>query len=144
HISLACAQRHRLPGTRLAFASAATQATGVTQRYTADLHPGDSITLEKYVAYAWSEPEQDITHAELLARARDQLDHALENSFDQHLAAHARCSHDFWDGVDLAIDGDPASEKALRFNLFHLRQSMAGDGKSSAAAKGLTGEGYGG
>lgn len=144
HIGLACAQRHRLLDAPLAFASASTQVTGVTQRYTADLRPGDSIMLEKYVAYAWSEPEEDIAHAELLTRACNELDHAFEYSFDQHLAAQARCSAEFWNSVDLAIDDDPVSEQALRVNLFHLRQSMAGDGKSSAAAKGLTGEGYGG
>ncbi|HET7266676.1 MAG TPA: beta-phosphoglucomutase [Oleiagrimonas sp.] len=144
HIGLACAQHHRLPDERLTFASASTQSDGVHQSYRAELHPGDSVTLEKYVAYAWSKPGQSITHDALLDKSRQQLDHVLDSTFDQQLAVQGQCCADFWNDVDLAIDDDPASEQALRVNLFHLRQSMADDGLSTAAAKGLTGEGYGG
>ena len=47
-----------------------------------------------------------------------------------------------WARTDLAIEGDPRIEQALRFNLFHVFQSSGRDGHGSAAAKGLTGEGY--
>ncbi|KAF1681958.1 beta-phosphoglucomutase, partial [Pseudoxanthomonas broegbernensis] len=47
-----------------------------------------------------------------------------------------------WAQADLAIAGDPATEQALRLNLFHLFQSSSSDGHAGTAAKGLTGEGY--
>lgn len=143
-IRLACAQRHRLGDKRLTFATACTQTDGVSQSYSAQLRRGETITLEKYVAYACSAPGEATTHDALLASSREQLDHAFTHSFTEHLAAQAQRCTEFWDDVDLCLDDDPASEQALRVNLFHLRQSMAGDGRSSAAAKGLTGEGYGG
>ncbi len=142
NIRLACAQRHRLVDGQLAFASAATDTQGARQRYTATLAPGDSVTLEKYVAYACSEPGDGSTDATLLDLAAAALQQALAGPFEQHLALQATACADFWRSVDLAIDGDPATEQALRVNLFHLRQSTAADGRGSAAAKSLTGEGY--
>jgi alpha,alpha-trehalose phosphorylase len=40
------------------------------------------------------------------------------------------------------IDGDDALQQGLRFNAFHLLQSVGRDGRTNIAAKGLTGEGY--
>ncbi|MDO1527729.1 beta-phosphoglucomutase [Fulvimonas sp. R45] len=141
-IRLACTQRHRLPGAALAFEAADTDAHGARQRYVATLAPGDCATLEKYVAYAWSEPGEDIAETVLLDAAAATLAQALEQSFDRHLERQAEACAAFWRAADLAIDGDPAAELALRVNLFHLRQSTAPDGRGSAAAKSLTGEGY--
>lgn len=141
-IRLACVQGHRLPDRRLAFASAGTDGSGAHQKYIAELAPGESVTLEKYVAYAWNEPGDDTPYATLLDRARVELTEALQQSFEQHLATQASACADFWRTADLAIDGDPATEQALRVNMFHLRQSTAPGGLGSAAAKSLTGEGY--
>ncbi|CAN5160629.1 glycosyl hydrolase family 65 protein [soil metagenome] len=48
----------------------------------------------------------------------------------------------FWRNAEITIAGDDATLGALRLNLFHLLQSAGSDGHSSAAAKGLTGQGY--
>lgn len=48
----------------------------------------------------------------------------------------------FWARAELCVEGDPRLTAALRLNLFHLFSSAGRDGRSSAAAKGLTGEGY--
>ena len=48
----------------------------------------------------------------------------------------------FWQASDVVIDGDEELQQAIRFNLFQLHQSVGRDGKSSLAAKGLTGLGY--
>jgi beta-phosphoglucomutase len=143
HIRLASGQRHRLVSPGLAFARAIIEdAEGVQQHYTAELHAGDSVTLEKYVAYAWTRPEGGDTQQSLLDMVGATLEDALKHSFDAHLAEQAGACDAFWREADLQIDGDPAVEQALRFNLFHILQSTARDGSSSAAAKGLTGEGY--
>jgi alpha,alpha-trehalose phosphorylase len=49
---------------------------------------------------------------------------------------------DFWDKADVEIRGDMPLQQAIRFNLFHLLQSVGRDGKTNICAKGLTGEGY--
>ncbi|HCD10322.1 MAG TPA: hypothetical protein DEQ01_08350, partial [Thermoanaerobacter sp.] len=43
---------------------------------------------------------------------------------------------------DVIIEGDKALQQGIRFNEFHLLQSVGRDGKTNIAAKGLTGEGY--
>jgi alpha,alpha-trehalose phosphorylase len=48
----------------------------------------------------------------------------------------------FWEAADLGIEGDAPLDQALRFNLFHIRQSSPADGRHALAAKGLTGQGY--
>ncbi len=48
----------------------------------------------------------------------------------------------FWDASDVVIDGDAELQQAIRFNLFQLHQSAGRDGRTSLAAKGLTGLGY--
>ena len=143
HIRLASGQRHRLPPSGLVFARAIIEdGHGVQQHYSAELTPGQSVVLEKYVAYAWSLPQGGESEASLLDAVTASLEQALEQDFDTHSASQAKACDAFWREADLAIGGDVAVEQALRFNLFHLLQSTGRDGRGSAAAKGLTGEGY--
>ncbi|WP_284399413.1 beta-phosphoglucomutase [Dyella lipolytica] len=143
HIRLASGQRHRLREPGLSFTRAIIEdGQGAQQHYSAELHPGQSVMLEKYVAYAWSHPESSDTEAHLLDAVAASLERALAQNFDAHHADQAKACDAFWREAELMIDGDPAVEQALRFNLFHLLQSTGRDGNGSAAAKGLTGEGY--
>jgi beta-phosphoglucomutase len=143
HIRLASGQRHHLPQDSLTFARAIIEDDqGVQQHYTGELHPGQSVALEKYVAYAWSLPEGGDAEATLLNTVATSLENALELGFDAHRANQADACAAFWRSADLSIGGDASVEQALRFNLFHLLQSSGRDGIGSAAAKGLTGEGY--
>jgi beta-phosphoglucomutase len=143
HIRLVSGQRHRLPESGVTFARAIIEdAEGVQQHYVAELRPGSSVALEKYVAYAWTRPEGGDTQASLLDTMSATLENALKQDFDTHRADQAKACDAFWQEVDLQIDGDVAIEQALRFNLFHILQSTGRDGSGSAAAKGLTGEGY--
>lgn len=48
----------------------------------------------------------------------------------------------FWNTADVKINGDNKMQQGVRFNLFHLLQSVGKDNKSNIAAKGLSGEGY--
>lgn len=133
-IALACAQAHRLAGDGLAFAGAAASAGRVEQRYTAMLAPGRSVVLEKFVAYADAD-EGDAGTQAVLARAQAQ-------GFATIAQAQADALQRFWRRAGLSVQGDPATQLALRFNLFHLLQSAGRDGVDGTAAKGLTGEGY--
>jgi len=139
-IRLACAQTHRSPDGSLDCHFANLAQHGVVQSYTGTLAPGQAVTLEKYAAYAWTEPHGD--DSDLLGRSRHSLDAAAHLGYANLLERQRQALAPLWDAADLAIDGDAATEQALRFNLFHLFQSSCRDGLGSAAAKGLTGEGY--
>ncbi|TQM05738.1 alpha,alpha-trehalose phosphorylase [Pseudoxanthomonas sp. 3HH-4] len=133
-VVLVCAQHHRLsPG--LVFEGAATTAGRVEQRYTATLMPGASVVVEKFVAYDDGNGHTQDGVDAVLARA-------LREGFDGIAGAQADAMQAFWLRAGLSVDGDPAAELALRFNLFHLLQSAGRDGITGTAAKGITGEGY--
>lgn len=79
----------------------------------------------------------------------DQYVSALDNyirdtTFRSELMASAQVWQTFWLHSDVVIDGDPAIQQSLRFNLFELNQSAGRDEYTSIPAKGLTGNGYGG
>ncbi len=50
----------------------------------------------------------------------------------------------FWEKSDISIEGNDELQKAVRLDLYHLLQSAGKDGKTSIAAKGLSGRGYDG
>lgn len=142
-IGVVSAQRHRV--TAAAYAGASSDANSAHQIFTARLERGASVTIEKYVAYAWTRPQGGETDAQLHAHAQATLDAAIASGFDALADAQARVYAKFWNGADLnvdAVDGGRLDEQALRFNLFHLFQSAGRDGNGGIAAKGLTGEGY--
>ncbi|WP_431634253.1 beta-phosphoglucomutase [Dyella sp. KULCS107] len=140
-VRVACMQRHRLdPALYCRYGGHGPN--GVVQLHEGSLLPGQTITLEKYVAYAWTAPHGEDSDAALLARTGQALRHAQAQTFAGLLDIQQRALAPLWERADLAIEGDPRAEQSLRFNLFHVFQSSGRDGNSSAAAKGLTGEGY--
>ncbi len=140
-VRVACMQRHRL-GDTLHCRYGGLAPHGVAQIIEGELAPGRGITLEKFASYAWTGPHEDIPGQTLCRRAGEALQRAHDAGFDALLDAQSASLAPLWQQADLAIDGDPAAEQALRFNLFHVYQSSSRDGRASAAAKGLTGEGY--
>lgn len=78
----------------------------------------------------------------LAIQAATLADAAIATGWGDTAAAQAALLAAFWANADIAVDGDPRLSAALRCNLFHLHASAGRDGRSSAAAKGLTGEGY--
>lgn len=134
-----CGQRHRLPSgeASLRYADAVADETRAAQRYEAQLTPGASVVLEKFVAYASAADAGGLD-----ARIDSALSAAVEAGYEALAALQSGAMAEFWRDAELSIDGDPDSELALRFNLFHLWQSAGRDGVSGTAAKGLTGEGY--
>jgi len=99
--------------------------------YTFSLAKGESVTLNKFIAYT-SEDDSAPFRARRFA----------QESFAFHAQEQEAFLSEFWKVGRILIEGDESSEQALQFNIFHLLQSCGRDGKSSMAAKGLTGEGY--
>jgi alpha,alpha-trehalose phosphorylase len=78
----------------------------------------------------------------LRAEAQNRAESAIAAGFAAACTAQDEAFGAFWDRAAVQIHGDPQASAALRVNLFHLFASAGRDGRSSAAAKGLTGEGY--
>ncbi len=111
------------------------------QRYTVELQPGESLRLTKLGAYCTS---RDFAEDRVLAEARAALQAGRGAGFATLCEEQRRYLAAFWRCADVEIAGDDAVQQGLRFNQFHLLQSVGRDGKTNIAAKGVTGEGYAG
>ncbi|HYE10424.1 MAG TPA: family 65 glycosyl hydrolase, partial [Patescibacteria group bacterium] len=63
-------------------------------------------------------------------------------SFDDLVRLQEEYLESFWEASDIEIYGSDKIQEAIRFQLFHLLQSVGKDEISNISAKGLTGEGY--
>jgi len=108
-------------------------------QYDVSLRQGEKVSLSKFISVHTS---RDTREEELRMRSAEELRLAVSRGFDG-LAKEQRAYLDaFWHRADVEIAGDPALQQGLRFNAFGLLQSAGRDGRTSMAAKGLTGEGY--
>jgi alpha,alpha-trehalose phosphorylase len=108
---------------------------------TADLESGQTLRLDKLIAYGWSSQRS-------FSSLRDQADAALaaarKSGFDG-MAEDQRAYLDaFWERADVEVGGDAELQQAVRFALFHTLQAGARAEQRAIAAKGLTGPGYDG
>jgi trehalose/maltose hydrolase-like predicted phosphorylase len=62
--------------------------------------------------------------------------------FEGLLAEHRAAWEARWADAEVAIDGDPEAELAVRFALFHLLASVADQGEAAVGARGLSGPVY--
>lgn len=99
-----------------------------------------TITLNKFISYYTS--GENAAPASLSSLAQRCVMEAKLKGFAAILEAHCAYLADFWRRSDVEIQGDPATQQGIRFNIFHLLQAAGRDGTTSIAAKGLTGEGY--
>ncbi|PWI42807.1 glycoside hydrolase family 65 protein [Streptomyces sp. ICBB 8177] len=108
---------------------------------TSRLSPGQTLRLDKLVAYGWSAVRS-------LPAVVDQVDAALAGAAStgwQGLVDEQRaCLDEFWDCSDVEIDGDAEIQQAVRFALFHVFQAGARAEQRAIPSKGLTGSGYDG
>lgn len=120
---------------------AATQQEGqrAGQSFELEAHQSETVRLTKFGSYFSS---RDYPEAELMARTRETLAQAKAAGFEALCARQAQYLADFWQQADVEIAGDDALQQGMRFNQFHLLQSVGRDGKTNIAAKGVTGEGY--
>jgi alpha,alpha-trehalose phosphorylase len=126
--------------TRLAGAGAASvQAAGDGQAFEVLAAQGSSLTLTKYIAYVSS---RDVAPDQVATRAQAELHAAADAGFAALAREQQAWLDDFWARADVEIEGDAALQQGVRFNEFHLLQSVGRDGQTNIAAKGVTGEGY--
>lgn len=109
--------------------------------YSGQIEKGKAVHFEQFVGYSTpfgDEKDFKRTKEHLL----DQLGKVAELTYDGLKEEHINDMQSFWDKADIQIEGDDTLQLGLRFNLFHLNQAAARDGKRNMSAKGLTGEGY--
>jgi alpha,alpha-trehalose phosphorylase len=109
--------------------------------FSTDLQPGQTLTVVKLVAYAWSSQRS-------MPSLRDQVDAAVAGArragWSGLADAQREYLDDVWARADIEIDGDPELQQAVRFAIFQVVQSAARAEKRAIPAKGLTGRGYDG
>jgi len=102
---------------------------------------GKAIVLTKFISYVTSKDyEKDVIHI----RASDTVTEAKTLGFKALEDQQREFYEKYWERCDVEIRGDPYLQQGMRFNMFHLVQSMGRDGTTNIGAKGLTGEGYNG
>jgi alpha,alpha-trehalose phosphorylase len=105
------------------------------------LQQGERLEVVKLLAYGWSAVRSE-------PAVRDQVAAALVGArisgWEGLLAAQREFLEDFWGGADVAVEGDPVLQQAVRFGLFHVLQAGARTERRAISSKGLTGPGYDG
>lgn len=101
--------------------------------------PHQTIVIDKYITYFSSKDYED---SQLWDLTVAELTEAKAKGYLWFLDRQVAILADFWKVADVAIEGDEALQQGLRFNAYHLFQSVGRDGKTNIAAKGITGEGY--
>ena len=105
------------------------------------LRPGQRLRIVKYLAYGWSSLR---SRPALRDQAAGALSGARYTGWDGLLKTQREYLDEFWDSADVEVEGDPDSQQAVRFGLFHVLQASARAERRAIAGKGLTGTGYDG
>jgi trehalose/maltose hydrolase-like predicted phosphorylase len=99
-----------------------------------ELHDGALDRFASYIVDASSVPDPEA--------AVEQLAVARRRGFDRLLSDHRRAWAERWQTADIVIEGDDELQRLVRFSLFHLISSVAGDSEAAVGARGLTGPAY--
>ena len=105
------------------------------------LRPGQRLRIVKYLAYGWSSLR---SRPALRDQAAGASSGARYTGWDGLLQTQREYLDEFWDSADVEVEGDPDSQQAVRFGLFHVLQASARAERRAIAGKGLTGTGYDG
>ena len=105
------------------------------------LRPGQKLRIVKYIAYGWSSLR---SRPALRDQAAAALHSARYSGWQGLLDSQREYLDEFWESADVEVEGDPESQQAVRFGLFHLVQASARAERRAIPSKGLTGTGYDG
>ncbi|CAM3597866.1 beta-phosphoglucomutase [Marinicrinis lubricantis] len=136
---LVCGMDHQLSGTYTMDTKQGEQH--IDKIFTLSVKENETVMLDKFISYHTS---LDHSAERLTELAKAEVEKAKAKGFDWYAERQAEELAQFWQTADVHIEGDEALQQGLRFNAFHLFQSVGRDGRTNIAAKGLTGEGYGG
>jgi kojibiose phosphorylase len=111
---------------------------GPRERWTVELDLGRTYRFDRIACVHTSrQPAAEV------AAARARLGEAHASGIESVVAAHRAAWQAHWQDSDVAIDGDPAAQRALRFAIYHLLSAANPDDEHvSIGARGLTGAVY--
>ena len=132
--SLGCAVLHEMDGAEPALYG---QGNLLAARFVQQIAPGETVNLTKYTVYTEAPDEKDPVEA-AIALAR----HAREKGFDHWAKAQRTYLDAFWQHARVRITGDARTQDYLDLCVYELLCAAGQNGRSSVAAKGLSGEGY--
>lgn len=115
----------------------------LTQQYSFKVREKEPWVMEKWIGYAHAPSKSDLSQT-LLSQLEQTIKQESLRGFQAALASHREVWDDFWRASDIIIDGNPALQQGIRFNLFHVYQSTGRNGRANISAKGLAGPGYDG
>ncbi len=134
-LEVACTSTSFVQAEASAYKSEQTK-TAVTETYTCT--GNDAIRFTKLNIFT-----DTLRHGKHVEDEGKVLLHQVrEKSFDDLLVEQKEYMDRFWKVSDIVIEGDQQIQEGIRFNLYHLLQSVGKDPVSNIAAKGLSGEGY--
>jgi len=111
----------------------------LTRSFEATVSPGSRLVCDKFAAFC-THIEMDGARVDTCASG--EVSCAAQVGFEALAAEQRRFWEDYWRIADIRIDGSVADQQAVRFNLFHLRQSNPEDDRRSIGANGMTGDKY--
>ena len=109
--------------------------------YRVDAEPGKPIKITKVVSYHTS---RGVPVRELVDRCRRTLDRVREQGVEAQFHDQRAWLDAYWERSDVVVQGQPALQQAIRWNLFQIAQAAARAEQSGVPAKGVTGSGYSG
>lgn len=111
----------------------------LTWRWNWTSKPGEAMCLTRFVAVARGNiPDEDPASS-----VRCALTHANSIGWRASLSAHEAAWAARWSDSDVAVEGDIAAARALRFAVYHLNSAAnPNDERVSIGARALTGDGY--
>lgn len=140
-LSLICAMKNEIVCDAEVKNDLLVEKEQISMKYSLFLKENNSVSLYKYVSYFTS---KDCTKYEFAKKAKKCLEMVTGFGYANIITKQIKYMNKFWSDADIKVEGDMLIQQGIRFNEFHLLQSVGKDGLTSIPAKGLTGEGYGG
>ncbi len=138
-LALACGVDHVLEAERVYRVDCEAAENVARAVFSLEAEPGRTVRLVKLMAYHHSATDAP---EELCARVGPTLQRALDTGFEELAREQRGVLDDFWSRADIEVEGDPAVQQGVRFNLFQLLQATGRAEGHGIPAKGLTGQGY--
>ena len=119
-----------------------TKSGRLNEQVAVQLDAGQNFQLEKDAIVVTS---RDVAPDDQAAVAAQLMKQVTGQSFSAHLADHTAIWDQRWAKSDVVIEGDPAAQQGIRFNIAQLFMTYYGEDKRlNIGPKGFTGEKYGG
>lgn len=138
-VALSCAHavKEGLPGRSAVSVQQQDDRTEFVFRFEA--MQGDLVQVDKHVClYSSLETEASLLEESVVQTVAEDRNVGM----DRLLEEQAAFWRDIWEVADITVDGCPADQQAIRFELFQLRQNHTAKNRRSISATGLSGDNY--